>query len=240
MKILALDTAGQGCSVALLAGERIVERLETVPRRHAASLLPMAEACLAEAGLALRELHAVAFGRGPGSFTGLRIATGVAQGIAFGVDLPVVPVSNLASGAAAALRLRSWRNVVVGFDARMGEIYAGSFRIGAGGLPEAVGREALLLPDALGAPIGTGWHGAGSAFSAWPALGNRLGLEDTDASIEPLARDLLGLAAAALARGEGVSAEHALPVYLREQVAWQGGVDPRDAAAAASRRGPAE
>ena len=240
MNILALDTAGEGCSVALLAGERIVERFEATPRRHAATLLPMAEACLAQAGLALGELHAVAFGRGPGSFTGLRIATGVAQGIAFGAGLPVVPVSNLAAGAAAALRLRDWRNVVVAFDARMGEIYAGSFRIGVDELPEAVGPEALLLPDALIAPDGAGWHGAGSAFSAWPALASRLGLEDKDAGITPLARDLLGLAAAALARGEAVAAEDALPVYLRERVAWQSDVRPGDAAAAASRPGPAE
>ena len=89
MNILALDTAGQGCSVALLAGERLIERYEAAPRRHAAALLPMAEECLAEAGRALGELDAVAFGRGPGSFTGLRIATSVAQGIAFGAGLAV-------------------------------------------------------------------------------------------------------------------------------------------------------
>ena len=223
MKILALDTAGQGCSVALLDGERIIERFEAAPRRHAASLLPMAEACLAEADLALRELDAVAFGRGPGSFTGLRIATGVAQGMAFAADLPVVPVSNLAACAAAALRLRGWRDVVVAFDARMGEIYAAAFRSGADGLPAAIGPEALLMPEVWAPPGGAGWHGAGSAFAAWPALARQLGLEAADADIAPLARDLLGLAAAALARGEAVAAEDALPVYLREQVAWQGG-----------------
>jgi tRNA threonylcarbamoyladenosine biosynthesis protein TsaB len=223
VNILALDTAGPGCSVALLAGGRMVERYEATPRRHAALILPMAEACLAQAGLTLGELHAVAFGRGPGSFTGLRIATGVAQGIAFGAGLPVVPVSNLAAGAFAALRLRGWRRVVVAFDARMGEIYAGVFRIGADGMPDAPGAEALLTPDALTVPDGGGWYGAGSAFAAWPALAGELGLEEADASIAPLARDLLGLAAAALARGEAVSAEEALPLYLREQVAWQGG-----------------
>lgn len=220
MNLLALDTAGQGCSVALRAGERLVERYEAAPRRHAAMLLPMAEECLAEAGLALGELDAVAFGRGPGSFTGLRIATSVAQGIAFGARLPVVPVSNLAAGAAAALRLRGWRKVIVAFDARMGEIYAATFRTAADGLPEALGAEALLAPDGLEAPHGTGWRGAGSAFSAWPALAARLGLDEADATIAPLSRDLLDLAAAALARGEAVAAEDALPVYLRERVAW--------------------
>ncbi|HUG99583.1 MAG TPA: tRNA (adenosine(37)-N6)-threonylcarbamoyltransferase complex dimerization subunit type 1 TsaB [Gammaproteobacteria bacterium] len=221
MNILALDTAGQGCSVALLAGGRIIERLESAPRRHAASLLPMAEACLAEAGLGLAELDVVAFGRGPGSFTGLRIATGVAQGIAFGADLPVVPVSNLAAAAAAAFRLHGWRRAVVAFDARMGEIYAGAFAIDAAGLPEALGAEALLTPDTLAAPAGEGACGVGSAFAAWPALAGRLGLEQFDAELAPLARDLLGLAAAGFARGEAVAAHEALPVYLREQVAWR-------------------
>jgi tRNA threonylcarbamoyladenosine biosynthesis protein TsaB len=223
MNILALDTAADACSVALLAGEELVERIELTPRRHAASLLPMAEDCLAEAGLALGELDAVAFGRGPGSFTGLRIAAGVAQGIAFGAGLPVVPVSNLAAAAAAALRLRGWRRVLVAFDARMGEIYTACFQVGAGGLPEALGDEALLAPDALVAMGETGWCGAGSAFGAWPALAARLGLEAADAGVAPLARDLLGLAQDAVRRDLAVSAEQALPVYLRERVAWQGG-----------------
>jgi tRNA threonylcarbamoyladenosine biosynthesis protein TsaB len=223
VKILALDTAGQGCSVALLDGARIIERFEAAPRRHAALLLPMAEACLAETGLTLHDLDALAFGRGPGSFTGVRIATGVAQGIGFGAGLPVVPVSNLAAAAAAAFRLRGWRRVVVGFDARMGEIYAGSFQIGAADLPEPVGAEALLAPGALSPPTEGEWNGAGSAFAAWPALAGELGLAGSDAGIAPLARDLLGLALAALARGAAVAAEDALPVYLREQVAWRGG-----------------
>ena len=227
MNILALDTAGTGCSVALLAGTRIIERYEAAPRRHAASLLPMAEACLAEAGLALRELDAVAFGRGPGSFTGLRIATSVAQGIAFGAGLPVVPVSNLAAGAAAALRAHGWRQVLVAFDARMDEVYAGAFAAGADGLPRPLGPESLATPDALALPAtgpsdgGGAWHGAGSAFEAWPALAARLGLAAVDGGLAPLARDLLGLAAADLGRGAAVAAEDALPVYLREQVAWR-------------------
>lgn len=224
MNILALDTAAKACSVALQAGGHIIERIEAAPRRHAASLLPMAEACLAEAGLKLGDLDAVAFGRGPGSFTGLRIATGVTQGIAFGAGLPVVPVSNLAAGAAAALRLHCWRRVLVAYDARMGEVYAGWFRQGPDGLPEAIGAETLSRPEALAAPAdGKGWYGAGSAFAAWPALAAQLELEAADANLEPQARDLLRIAAAALARGEAVAAEDALPVYLREQVAWRGG-----------------
>jgi tRNA threonylcarbamoyladenosine biosynthesis protein TsaB len=227
VNILALDTAGQGCSVALLAGGRIIERYEATPRRHAAELLPMAEKCLAEAGIGLPELDAVAFGRGPGSFTGLRIATSVAQGIAFGAGLPVVPVSNLAAGAVAAMRLHGWRRVLVAYDARMDEVYAASFETGDDGVPRLLGEEALLTPATLAladAAAGPGdWHGAGSAFATWPELAGRLGLVDADASIAPLARDLLGIAGELLARGQTVAAEAALPVYLRERVAWQGG-----------------
>jgi tRNA threonylcarbamoyladenosine biosynthesis protein TsaB len=229
MNILALDTAGETCSVALAAGERVIERLEDAPRRHAAALLPMAEACLAEAGLALGDLDAIAFGRGPGSFTGLRIAAGVAQGIAFGTGLPVAPVSNLAAGAVAACRLRGWRRTLVAFDARMDEAYVAAYVLDEWGEAVLVGEEALLapaalaVPAALGLPAGLDWYGAGSAFGAWPGLAGRLGLIDVDPSVSPRARDLLALARRALARGEAVPAEAALPVYLREQVAWQGG-----------------
>jgi len=183
----------------------------------------MAEDCLAEAGIGLEALDAVAFGRGPGSFTGLRIATGVAQGIAFGADLPVVPVSNLAAAAAAAFRLHGWRRVLVALDARMDEIYAAAFELGASGLPAPVGDEALLAPAALARPGDGDWRGVGSAFAAWPELAARLGLAEADAGVAPLARDLLGLAADALGRGAAVAAEDALPVYLRERVAWRGG-----------------
>jgi tRNA threonylcarbamoyladenosine biosynthesis protein TsaB len=98
----------------------------------------------------------------------------------------------------------------------MGEVFAGAFRIGTDELPEAQGPEALLRPDALSVPAGEGWHGVGSAFAAWPSLADRLGLARVDGSIAPMARDLLGLAAAAVDRGEVVAAEDALPVYLRE------------------------
>ncbi|NHA15319.1 tRNA (adenosine(37)-N6)-threonylcarbamoyltransferase complex dimerization subunit type 1 TsaB [Thioalkalivibrio sp. XN279] len=223
MKILALDTAANACSVALQAGEDVIERIETQPRRHAAALLPMAEACLADAGLTLKDLDAVAFGRGPGSFTGLRIAASVAQGIAFGAGLPVAPVSNLAAAAVAAWRKHGWRQVLAAFDARMDELYAAAYRIDDAGLPALSGAEQLVVPAALAPPAGVGaWFGAGSGFAAWDELAGRLGLAGCDPLVEPVARDLLGPAAAMVAAGRTVSADQALPVYLREQVAWQG------------------
>lgn len=223
MRILALDSAGQGCSVALGVDGRILERHEATPRRHAAVLLPMVEACLAEAGLAIMNLDAIAFGRGPGSFTGLRIATGVAQGIGFAADLPVLPVSSLAAAATAAMRLHGWPQVLIANDARMGELYTAAYETAEDGLPVAQAPERLLAADALCAPPGEGWRGGGSGFATWPELAARLGIASVDSSLEPSARDLLGLASAAFARGEAVTAAEALPVYLRDQVAWQGG-----------------
>lgn len=222
MNILALDTAADGCSVALHTAGTLIERDEATPRKHAASLLPMAQACLAEAGLNLADLDAIAFGRGPGSFTGLRIAAGVAQGIAFGAGLPVVPVSNLAANAIVARRAHGWDRILVAFDARMGEVYAGAFEIDADGLPCLVGAEALLAPGDLAAP-GSDWRGAGSAFAAWPELATSSGVVSADSALAPRARDLLDIAADAFTRGLALPAEEALPVYLREQVAWQGG-----------------
>jgi tRNA threonylcarbamoyladenosine biosynthesis protein TsaB len=183
----------------------------------------MVEACLAEAGVTVVDLDAIAFGRGPGSFTGLRIATGVAQGIGFAADLPVVPVSSLAAAATAAMRLHGWPRVLIANDARMGELYTAAYDRSEDGIPVAREAERLLTVDALCLPPGEGWRGAGSAFSAWPELAARLALASVDASLEPSARDLLELASAAFARGEAVAAEEALPVYLRDQVAWQGG-----------------
>jgi tRNA threonylcarbamoyladenosine biosynthesis protein TsaB len=223
MKLLAIDTAGRACSVALEADGRVIERIETRARMHAATVLPMVEACLAEAGLSLPGLDGIAFGRGPGSFTGLRIAASVTQGLAFGADLGVAPVSSLAAAAAAARREHGWERVLVANDARMQEVYAGAYDTGPDGLPEAVMADALLAPSALAAPGGGDWSGAGTAFSAWPELAGDLGLAACDPGLEPTARDLLGLAGALLQRGEGVEAWEAVPVYLREKVAWKTG-----------------
>ncbi len=223
MKLAALDTAGRACSVALKVGDAVHERIEHRPRRHAATLLPMLEVLLAEAGLTLRALDGIVFGRGPGSFTGLRIAASVTQGLAFGAGLPVAPVSSLAAAATAAHRLYGWRQIVVANDARMGEIYTGTYAMDPAGLAREIRADALLSPDALAAPGDGAWYGAGTAFAVWPGLGQQLGVAGTAPDLEPVARDLLPLGAALLAAGQGVSAEEALPVYLREKVAWKSG-----------------
>ena len=133
MKILAIDTATDACSVALHLDGDYREIHELAPRRHAEILLPRIRTLLSEAALSLRDLDALAFGRGPGAFTGVRIATGVIQGLAFGADLPVVPISSLHALAQGAWRERGEGNVLAAFDARMGEVYWGAYRLDAAG-----------------------------------------------------------------------------------------------------------
>ena len=189
MKLAALDTAGRACSVALGVDGEVVERIETRPRMHAATVLPMLEACLAETGLVLGQLDGIVFGRGPGSFTGLRIAASVTQGLAFGADLPVAPVSSLAAAAVAARRRHGWPRVLVANDARMAEADAGAYEVTAGGRAEPVMPDALLDPAALVPPGGGAWNGAGTAFAAWPDLAARLGLEGVDTDLERVEAD---------------------------------------------------
>lgn len=223
MRLLALETASDACSVALWQDGEVFQRLEVAPRRHAELVLAMADEVLVAAGCGRGDLDAVAFGRGPGAFTGLRIAAGVAQGIALGCDLPVVPVSSLAALAQGALRAHGWRRVLAAFDARMGEVYWGAFEAGEGGLMQPVGEERVCRPEAVPLPPGGGWHGSGLGWAAHGAalatvLGEGLaGVEE--APRHPEAHDVAVLGAALAAAGHTVEAARAVPVYLRNQVA---------------------
>jgi tRNA threonylcarbamoyladenosine biosynthesis protein TsaB len=221
MKILAIDTSGEACSAALLSGEEVQQRLSLEPRRHGELILGMMDALLAEAGLRLTDLDALAYGRGPGSFTGVRIATSVVQGTAFGADLPVVPVSTLRALAQGDWRVRRRNRSLAAFDARMGELYWGCFRLGASGLMEPVGVEELAAPQAVTLPTEGGWYGVGSGWAAYgEVLRERLGglLETTQPDAVCEARDVAVLAAADFAEGRYVAPDQALPVYLRDRV----------------------
>ena len=219
MKILALDTATHRCSVALMAGTELCELSADAPRVQAETLLPMVEQLLSGAGLALSALDAIAFGRGPGAFTGLRVAASVAQGLAFGARLPVLPVSDLAALAAAAGRLHGARRVLACMDARMQEVYWCAYGV-EGGSVLPLCPEGLSLPEEVQAPAGGPWFAAGSGWDTYPALGARFpGLAGRDASLLPAAEDILRLAAGAFGRGEAMSPERAQPVYLRDNVA---------------------
>ena len=221
MKLLAIDTSGETCSAALLCGGDLRQLLEFVPRRHGELILDMMERLLADAGLGLGALDALAFGRGPGSFTGVRIATAVVQGAAFGAGLGVVGVSTLAALAQGHFRASGHRRVLTALDARMGEVYWGAYEVSGEGLAEPLGQELVVPPQAVPAPAGGGWHGVGSGFAAY-AEDLRLALGAALAAVVPErvceARDIAVLAEDAWRRGLAVAPELALPVYLRDRV----------------------
>jgi tRNA threonylcarbamoyladenosine biosynthesis protein TsaB len=221
MRILALETSTEWCSVAVGDGVRWHRRDEQAGQGHSERLLPMIDAALAEAGWSLRELDGVAFGAGPGSFTGIRIGCGVAQGLAFGRGLPVIAVSTLVAIAHEAFRARGWRCVLACVDARMREVYAGAYARQRDDWREVVA-PAVGLPETVVQPAAADhadWMGAGNGFDAYPELASRLALPEVDGSIRPTAQAIGELALPRLAAGEGVAAADALPVYVRHRVA---------------------
>jgi tRNA threonylcarbamoyladenosine biosynthesis protein TsaB len=196
----------------------VLTHYEVIPRLHAQKLLPMIKDLLAEAGIGLSALDGIAFGRGPGAFTGVRIAIGVVQGLAFGLDRPVLPVSNLAVLAQRALREQGATQVAAAIDARMDEVYWGCYREVAGEM-KLVGEEAVMPPELAALPsAATGdWFGAGTG---WGYAGRiAVSVVGQDATLLPHAQDLLTLGTFAWDRGEAIIADDAQPVYLRDKVA---------------------
>ena len=222
MKLLAIDTTEAACSAALLLDGQVSEAFDVVPRRHSELILPMIDGLLHEAGLNPGDLDALAFARGPGSFTGVRIATAVIQGIATAANLQVVPVSSLLALAQGAMRDQGVTKVCAGFDARMGEIYWAACEADSSGLALFGTGEQVCAPENVPLPEGDGWYGVGSAWQGYPdALSARLQdrVSNVDSQAMVHAQDVARLAASAFENGEAVGAEHALPVYLRDQVA---------------------
>jgi tRNA threonylcarbamoyladenosine biosynthesis protein TsaB len=220
-RILAIETATAACSAALYIDGEIEARHALAPRQHAALILPMVESLLASAELAVTGLDALAFGQGPGAFTGVRIAASVAQGIAFAANLPVVPVSTLAALASGAMRETGETHVMAALDARMNEVYWGVYRRDAAGLPVLQGAESVADPAAVPVPEGDRWIAAGSGWDAHAAtLMLRAGERVVRAlpDLEPQAYDVALLGADLFARGQVAGAANALPVYLRDQV----------------------
>ena len=220
MKLLALDTAGSRCSVALMLGEELQELDVPAERLQAERVLPMVEQLLGGAGLTLKALDAIAFGRGPGAFTGLRVAASMAQGLAFGAGIPVVPVSDLAALAAAAARVHRAERIMACLDARMHEVYWAAYEARPDGLV-ALGEEALSPPSDVAAPSAGPWFGAGPGWGAYgDALKVRIPeLTGTDPALLPTAGDVARLGQAALRKGGSMPPERGLPVYLRDKVA---------------------
>jgi tRNA threonylcarbamoyladenosine biosynthesis protein TsaB len=217
--LLALDTATEACSVALLHDGRVLSHYEVIPRLHAQRLLPMIKSLLDEAGIGLSALDAIAFGRGPGAFTGVRIAIGVVQGLAFALERPVLPVSTLAVLAQRALREQGASHVAAAIDARMDEVYWGCYRAEQGEM-RLHGVEAVLAPEQVRLPsaASANWLAAGTGWGSYAAR-MPVNLQAQPQVLLPHAQDLLALAGFAWARGESLPADMAQPVYLRDQVA---------------------
>ncbi|KFN52077.1 hypothetical protein N790_12915 [Arenimonas malthae CC-JY-1] len=217
MKLLAIETSTEACSVAVYADGAVLARHELAPRRHTQLVLPWADELLAEVGLRKSQLDALAVGRGPGAFTGVRLAIALVQGLALALDRPVLPISTL---AVLAMQGQGER-ILAAIDARMGEVYLGEFARDADGLVTATGEESICpparapLPERVVSGVGTGFGAEHGALVA------RLGdtLAGFDASTLPHAADLAKLAARAFTRGEAVDAARIEPAYLRDKVA---------------------
>ncbi|MEQ1581357.1 MAG: tRNA (adenosine(37)-N6)-threonylcarbamoyltransferase complex dimerization subunit type 1 TsaB [Steroidobacteraceae bacterium] len=218
MKVLAIDTATEQCSVAVRVDGRTFEQRALTARGHAELLLPMVDKVMVEAGCTLANLDGLAFGRGPGAFTGVRIAVGAIQGISLGSGLPVVGVSTLA--AVAQQFVVAGEAVLVCMDARMNEVYWGVYSRDASGVLSLVGKESVGLPGSVSLGDQHVVMGVGTGFRAYPALKEQFqGLRFDDTAL-PNAQAIASLGESALCRGEGLPASGAQPVYLRDQVAW--------------------
>ncbi|MFQ2340989.1 tRNA (adenosine(37)-N6)-threonylcarbamoyltransferase complex dimerization subunit type 1 TsaB [Aeromonas dhakensis] len=224
LKILAVDTATEACSAALLVGEKVFSRWEEAPRDHTRKILPMVQAVLDEAGVTLEELDAIAFGRGPGSFTGVRIGIGVAQGLALGAGVPLIGISTLAAMAQGAHRLDGAERVLTAIDARMDEVYFGQYELIDGRI-QLVGEEMVSGPAALVASRGTlpgSFTRVGTGFETYGETLAALADELVASQVRfPAAEDMLPLARSAWLAGEAVAVEQATPVYLRDKVTWK-------------------
>ncbi len=219
MNVLALETSTEYCSVALWQDGAVTDRCELAGQKHSEILMVMLDALLKEAGVKLAQLDGIAFGMGPGSFTGVRIACGVTQGLALGANLPVAGICTLQALAEASGRPR----VIVALDARMGEIYHAAYEKHDGAWA-TVSEPCLCKPEDASPVPGNDWFGAGSGYAIYSAAlsGRYAGqLMSADGSAVPQAAAIAILGAAQFAQGRGVDAAEALPLYLRNKVAFK-------------------
>ena len=222
MKILALDTATEACSVALWLDGVISQRFRLAPREHNRIILPMIQDLLADAEIKLSNLDAIAFGCGPGSFTGVRIAAGVVQGLSLGLDIPVVPVSTLAALAFEAMHECHAVQAHAAIDARMGEVYWGTYQKGTGDRVVLVGDERVIAPDLISMEASPEDVGTGSGWMTYRSiLTERLGQPNLRILDErfPRAEAIVRLGVNAFSEGIAIRPEDVEPVYLRNDVA---------------------
>lgn len=221
MNLLAIETATESCSAALLVDDEIFNITEIAPRRHNEIILSMCEEVLAQGHTSLSQLEAIAFGRGPGAFTGVRLAASVTQGIALGQGLPVVPVSSLAALAQAAFEKDQKTQVLSCIDARMQEVYYGLYELSDLNIMELVGEEKVASPNLIELNITDECFGVGSGWQPYSELlQESIGAQlSYDANVFPQAEYVAKLAKVYFSQGMSVPAIEALPVYLRDNVA---------------------
>jgi tRNA threonylcarbamoyladenosine biosynthesis protein TsaB len=218
MKILALDTSTQWLSVALFDGAKAVSLRERVGNGASERILPAIGELLARNGVSLGALEGIAYGAGPGSFTGVRVACGVAQGLAFGSGRPLFAVPTLEAIAQSAWRAHGWERVLACLDARMHEVYVAAYGRDGNGWT-SVRSPAVCKPAAIDAPTSDRWFGAGDGFAAYPPLAALLWLDACDAAVIPDAHAIAECAWPRVLAGAGVAAEKAEPLYVRHRVA---------------------
>jgi tRNA threonylcarbamoyladenosine biosynthesis protein TsaB len=221
MNLLAIDTSTDSCSVAASRGRELFSRREPALQRQAERVLGMVEEILAEARLDIAQIEGIAYGQGPGSFTGLRIATGVTQGLAFARGIGVVGVSSLLALVEEAAEEAAGEKIIACLDAHMGEVYHAAYRR-AGAAWEEVSAPGLYKPEAVPVPSGRDWTGCGDGFAVHrERLAARVGhcVSMVRSDVGPTARAVLKLAIPRFAAGEAKDAATAVPVYLRDKVA---------------------
>lgn len=220
--LLIIDTATEACSVCLKTSDGVFSRFEVCPQQHSQRILPMIEEVCTEASIKIQDVKSIGFGHGPGSFTGVRIAIATVQGLAFGLDVPVVGISTLAAMAQQVIQQTDAQDALVAIDARMNEVYFAHYRRSSSGI-ECVGEERVIAPAiaaeyaqnvAIQSVAGTGWQ----AYPELSACINEVNRVDVEL---PDARFMLALAEQAYNEGNSVSVEHAQPVYLRDTVTWK-------------------
>ena len=221
MNILAIDTATEACSVALLVNNTCTEKFEVIPRQHTERVLPMVDTLLQDANLSLAQLDAIAFDCGPGSFTGVRVATSVAQGLAFSVNRPIIPVSSLAALAQLAFRIENKEHIFSSIDARMNEIYWGCYSL-KNGIMQLVNDEKVSSVSSVSVE-GT-WHGIGSGcdkFYDELNEANDVHISSFSRSCFPHAQDVATLAESLYGNDKFTEAKNAAPSYIRDEVTWK-------------------
>ena len=225
MRILAIDTATEACSVALWNDGTSFAHFEECPREHTQRILPLVKMILTEGNTSLTDLDALAYGRGPGSFTGVRIGIGIAQGLALGAELPMIGVSTLATMAQGAWRCTGATRVLAAIAARMGEVYFAEYTRDEQGVWHGEESEAVLTPEAASErmkQLSGEWATVGTGWPAWPDMAKESGLTLVDGKVLlPAAEDMLPIACQMLEAGQTVPVEKAEPVYLRNTVAWK-------------------